>query len=397
METNKNAGYLSGRAPKYENIALPDELRGNVKNYKENIYQSPIKTSAGDVHFSGGGADSNVPNYFGHTRIEDMADNKTRRVIEVQSDLYQKGNLEQELPHKIDYSYLDSSKIKQKPNNGLFYVEDSSGTPVKFAETKAQLIKDLSGEFDKKELKRIAEVKKLQQYNDPTAHFRMVREEIKKAAEDGKTKLQFPTGETAMKIEGLGQGSEWRNIDAMTRVTPENVKVGQTVSRIDDNMDDWIVTDVLGDGKFRAIPKRDLEISNDYEMYTKFKDWGHYSDDTGELNWDSILKDDVAMKKLNDSPYPETFDISGKVDTNNPIYKFYEKEMQKYLSKFGGKKVVDENGVSWIEVPIKKEWGKMPVEAFGKIKTNPLYIGAGGSLAGTIGAGLLQKSRKKNK
>jgi hypothetical protein len=32
----------------------------------------------------------------------------------------------------------------------------------------------------------------------------MVREEIKKAAQDGKTKLQFPTGETAMKIEGLG-------------------------------------------------------------------------------------------------------------------------------------------------------------------------------------------------
>lgn len=27
-----------------------------------------------------------------------MADNKTRRVIEVQSDLYQKGNLERELP-----------------------------------------------------------------------------------------------------------------------------------------------------------------------------------------------------------------------------------------------------------------------------------------------------------
>ena len=46
----------------------------------------PIKTSAGTTHF-GKESDS----YFGHTRIEDMADNKTRRVIEVQSDLYQKG------------------------------------------------------------------------------------------------------------------------------------------------------------------------------------------------------------------------------------------------------------------------------------------------------------------
>ena len=61
----------------------------------------------------------------------------------------------------------------------------------------------------------------------------------------------------------------------------------------------------------------------------------------------------------------ESFDISGKVDTNNPIYKFYEKDVQKYLNKFGGKKIVDPQGVSWIEVSIKKEQGKLPIEAFG--------------------------------
>ena len=33
---------------------------------------------------------------------------------------------------------------------------------------------------------------KLKQYNDPTAHFRMFREEIAKAADDGKTKLPCP-------------------------------------------------------------------------------------------------------------------------------------------------------------------------------------------------------------
>ena len=67
---------------KYESISLPDDLRGSVKNYTENIYASPIKTSAGNVHFGGSKAGEN---YFGHTRVEDMADNKTRRVIEVQS------------------------------------------------------------------------------------------------------------------------------------------------------------------------------------------------------------------------------------------------------------------------------------------------------------------------
>ena len=44
----KKGGYAS---PKYENVSLPDELKGNVKNYQENIYESAIKTSAGNVHF----------------------------------------------------------------------------------------------------------------------------------------------------------------------------------------------------------------------------------------------------------------------------------------------------------------------------------------------------------
>lgn len=87
-------------------------------------------------------------------------------------------------------------------------------------------------------------------------------------------------------------------------------------------------------------------------------------------------------ENLANSNLAETFDISGKVDTNNPIYKFYEKDVQKYLNKFGGKKVVDDKGVSWIEVPITKEQGKMPVEAFGKAQ-----IGTVGKIG--IGLGVL--------
>jgi len=60
----------------------------------------------------------------------------------------------------------------------------------------------------------------------------------------------------------------------------------------------------------------------------------------------------------------ETFDISGKIDTQNPIYKFYENEMQKYLKRFGAQRVTDDKGVSWFEVPIKEEYGKRPVQAF---------------------------------
>jgi hypothetical protein len=205
-------GATGGR---YENITLPDDLRGNVQNYQENIYESPIKTSAGQVHF--GQPKDGVENYFGHTRIEDMADNKTRRVIEVQSDLFQKGNLEREM-------------------SGF------RGT-------------------DKVYLKRKQDLAKLQQYNNPTAHFRMVREEIQKAAKDGKEKLQFPTGETALKIEGLGQGDLWhlgynQERGGGIRLTPDALKIGEEVVQ---GSDKWIITDVLEDGKFKAVQKNIYE------------------------------------------------------------------------------------------------------------------------------------------
>lgn len=115
-----------------------------------------------------------------------------------------------------------------------------------------------------------------------------------------------------------------------------------------------------------------------------------------------------TVEKLGDGVFGdprnvEQFDISGKVDTNNPIYKFYEKDVQKYLNKFGGKKVVDDKGVEWIEVPINKEMGNAPVEAFGKAQINPLLWGAGITGLGAVGANTLPKKpseaiqNKKNK
>ena len=349
-----------GFSTKYDNVALPDELRGKVANYKENIYESPIATSAGDTHFN-----YTTKNYFGHTRIEDMADNKTRRVIEVQSDLYQKGNLEREgaqareiLGSGDELQKLKNEKLDMdlesygKDGEGMSEMADPEGFNQRYGEVSSR-IKQLeeggsstSSETNKfirqQAQQRTNEIAKLQQYNDPTAHFRMVREEIKKAAQDGKTKLQFPTGETALKIEGLGENTRrWFNVNN-NELTPQMLHIGNEVQQGLPNMGDdrWIITDVLGDGKFVAVPRRrvsDLEIE--------------------------ALKAGQT-ENLSFGGNRESFDISGKVDTNNPIYKFYEKDVQKYLNKFGGKRVVDDKGVSWVEVPIKKEWAKMPVEAF---------------------------------
>jgi hypothetical protein len=342
IRTGKNVPYPQNLMPVaegnftpiYENVSLPDSLRGRVANYKENIYESPVKTSAGGTHFR-----DNSNNYFGHTRIEDMVDNKTRRVIEVQSDLYQKGNLEQSVARA------------EMPRGGIMRKSDMEG------------------------------LQKLQQYNDPTAHFRMVREELKKAAQDGKTKVQFPTGETAMKIEGLGERNNWEinttdrsGAPFIAKAEIGDLKVGQQISQ--QRGDDWIITDVLGDGKFKAVPMREMESIAEMANTTidklpksEFKDYARASQ--------------------------ETFDISGKVDTNNPIYKFYEKDLGRYLkNNFNAQTVVDKQGVKWMEVPITKDMADKPVTAFGKIATSPLVIGAG---ATALGVGALKYAEKKSK
>lgn len=437
----------------HENVVLSDDIRGNVADYETRIYESPIKTSAGDIHFSQVGGSSSE-NYFGHTRIEDMVPSKaddleplakearkyksaeefvkaieyhglynskdyesilkngfrdanegvyvatkdealdygeviptlvrkeaknlevskdgkvpiagmsfdakdvipipreldtpqaltdfynkavkeedrTRRVIEVQSDLYQKGKLENETTYS-DRNYMDwvEEKTGKLPGDLPFQEEEKMHQEYR---------KSLIGKG-----KRGKEIQKLQQYNDPTAHFRMVREEVKKAAQDGKTKLQFPTGETAMKIEGLGDSTIW-SADNSTNITPQELKVGLEIYRgsegvgTDEN-DIWIITDVLGDGKFKAVQK---------SIY----------DNIGSATYDAPIS--LEQRRINLS---ETFDISGKVDTNNPIYKFYEKDLGRYLrNKYGASLVTDDKGVTWNEVKIDPDMATAPVIAF---------------------------------
>lgn len=316
---------IGGWTPMHEGTTLPDSLRGPIQNYFERIYESPIKTSAGKAHFEHLG-ESIAPGYFAHTRAEDLPRGKegtTRRIIELQSDLFQKGNLQDE--------YLNP-KFATRYNSKF-------GTPEE-------------QELFNKSLER------LKPYEN-TWHERIIREEIKQAAKDGKTKLQFPTGETAMKIEGLGISEDrWfisrpgaRGID----LKPDMLKVGleirggeREVARIQRPgegwvADSWIITDVLGEGKFKAIPKG---------SFIKFME-------------DQNLSYKEALEGAADS-IGETFDISGKIDTNNPIYRFYEKEVARYLKRVAPdtKLITDKQGVTWYQMEVPKAAKDRPIEAF---------------------------------
>jgi hypothetical protein len=159
-------------------------------------------------------------------------------------------------------------------------------------------------------------------------------------------------------------------------LTVDKLKIDET---IDDGFSKWIITDVLGDGKFRAIRKDSLIEEYNYR---------NSIEEGGDGSTFADLSEKAKKEYIDDgsSVYSEQFDISGKVDTNNPIYKFYEKDMGKYLqSKYNAKIIEDSKGVKWYEVDVPKEAADRPVDAFGLIKANPLTIGAG-VFAGALGA-----------
>ena len=326
---------ISG-STKYGSVVLPDSIRGNIQNYAEHVYNSPVKTTGANVHFN----TEKDPGYFAHTRTEDMPGD-TRRVLELQSDLMQKGRLERE---------------KQMTQQQYEYLKN-----------KAEALGDNNVEL----LKHYEEVSKLQPYEN-TWHERIIREEIKQAAKDGKKALQFPTGDTAMKIEGLGTNANWYvpGTPGIRTVPYENIKPGQELHRGGDHpSQNWVVTNVLGDGKFKAMPS----------------DWqDRWEEFAGNMGTDKNDKTGIESYK---NHLEESFDISGRQDTSNPIHKFYEKTVGKYLqNKMGAKLVTDPQGVTWWQVPISKDMAKAPVVAHGFTTPGTLTKASAGSLAAFLGA-----------
>ncbi|MFA7287035.1 MAG: hypothetical protein WC052_05230 [Patescibacteria group bacterium] len=323
---------------RYENVTLPKDIRGDVVEYAEHLYGSPVKTSAGNVHFSDFGMD----NYFAHTRTEDMADGETRRVIEMQSDLMQKGRLDKEA--------FGNRPLDNRNNTN-------------------------------EEIDRGKEIAQLIPYED-TWQERVVKAEVKQAAEDDISTLQFPTGETAMKIEGLGQAESFEYTpeaqpNFSTQIPkvaePSDLVVGRWLRGQGGN---WIITEVLGDGKFKAIPKTLIESYLEKgESILHYLDLSAYENRLTEKNPDhaDFVQSMLDNRKSFLARSSETFDISGKVDTNNPIYKFYESEVGKYLKKrYSAERVTDDQGVSWYQIDVPADAADTPIMVFGDALGNAI-------------------------
>ena len=350
------------KSPRWSNVG--QDFIGDGK-YGEIVYQSPIKTSAGDVHYhqrmysseaarqTGQHMGPSYPNYFSHERHSEYKDHVD--ILETQSDLLQKENFAREFDLSNTVSGTGRSVLEDlnKQKEQLLHDIQLGGRRREYISRLNEIDKKIKN-ITKFGVDRPSEFQKLQPYssNDPLAHLRTARESANYWLYDkGKDYMRFPRGETAMKIEGLGSVRSWGTMENgyLENVTPDMLKVGKQVTQ---NDSDWIITDILGEGKFKAVPKDTLEKA--------IEDAGIAADSIGVNDWISYAR----QHSPNVFDRTETFDISGKVDTKHFVYKLNEKEIPNDLRKQGYQ--VEADGTDWWKIS-KGERPKMPVEAFGAL------------------------------
>ena len=234
--------------------------------YSENIYYSPIPVRAGSAHFGhamGAYMEDVAEKYFGHTRVENNATNTTRRVIEVQTDLYQKGQLEKEAEVTPTALNPENEQTLEQLNETLEYYikelkrEDSEYNRNKLKETENEIDFYKRRETEAKEKKERIAI--LSQYKDPTAHLRMVREEVRQASIDGVKELLFPTGFTARYIEGFVKPNKWTDLSGNILENNKGLKYGDYIR--DTEYDDaWVVVGINEDNEnsITARPQRGI-------------------------------------------------------------------------------------------------------------------------------------------
>lgn len=302
--------------PGYEMVGK--EFTGGGK-YGEVTYESPVQVDAGRKHPELG----NRPNYFSHDRYSDLPDGTTRRSLETQSDLFQNNNLKNE--------------------TGLWHKMEATDNAISFGERLGK------AEVDRLAQERAKEIASLKPYEkDFKSQLLTFNKEIERAGADGMTKYQWPAGSTAMKIEGLGETHSFSVNDRTMELKPSMLKVGMEVNQ-GAHIDPWIVTDVLGEGRFKAISRssllNDLKLDpNTVSGYSTNKILELFKEQSKNRGLDDVPLSDVS----------ETFDVSGKVDNTQFVFRLNETAKVKEAKRLGlnPTKIKTKEGEFWqIDVP----------------------------------------------
>ena len=366
-----------------ESTSLPKEFGLNLDNYKvfqdKNSGRWDLAQNLNDLYLDNGdfagvledtfSTKEEAESFLKFYKEKQIAHvTKTRRVLEVQSDLFQKGR---------DKSLLIGTKVfKNTPNpftyNGDVY-EDlnplgtgkhvKNGLPItlrEFAKARTAFSEKISPENNFLQL--------LNKNNNWVKFF--IKSIIQDSAKKGYEKVLFPTGDTASKVEGHITLEEFKKQkEDRIKELEERNEFNKPVTN----------TDQIPRMSFNFITQGNRKVQVNYRKNDK----GNYqfvatyldTNETRPINAKNVLLDAYnrylsQQTEKNNNEINQLKQELERIEKEGfgalkPIYNFYENTVGNILKKQYGKEnikqITDKHGNTWNEVTIKEKRDKSTI------------------------------------
>lgn len=322
-------------------------FRSDDATKREYTTKPGLKSQGTDDFF-----DMDFPDEVRYTHVP----TKTRRILEVQSDLFQKGRDKENLINFLDYSNLSIAESKKNPGKLILIKNSDTSIPSFLLNEKEILDKTFNSEeeiyqYFNQETNKNQFLQLLNKDNNWVTFF--VKSIIQDSAKKGYEKVLFPSGNTASKVEGHTTLEEFKKQkeNRIKELETELKKIEEV-----ENSDNWFAL------QYKIEEGRIKKINSDLPAFT----------DTNVKTEEEAKE--IVLRKLNGRP-SATFTKEKKNNEINqlkqelervegpegfgalkPIWNFYENTVTNVLNKQFGKnsvkQVTDEYGNTWNEVEI---------------------------------------------
>lgn len=345
-ETAKNDAFTNLNTSYYSNLTVPGGT-----NYTENEIATPAITPniKGHAQFStdngigwfrsddqvvgGKFMEYELPDSMGGgpalSQTEGGKNTKTRRILEVQSDLFQKGRDKKDLIEKasINYDIEQNPKTKEwlvvNNTNDVPSIVSKHSTEIEAKKSKESFLNNQNKESSSNQFLQL-----LNKNNNWVTFF--VKSIIQDSAKKGYEKVLFPKGDTAAKIEGHQTLEEFKK---------------------------------QKEYKIKEIKEEKSKIKPDYEFDKNGNILGDHTESTIQA-----MDSEIAHLKQ------ELADVESGQTQLSSIASFYENIVTNILKKSGYNpvEVTDEYGNKWNETKVKDS-------DFNSIQLAPLSEEQGGN------------------
>jgi hypothetical protein len=411
FEAQKTAQKIPTRI--YEKMSVPGGT-----NYRENEIRTPgiIPAITGHAQFAtkeGIGwfrsdemevrvKDESVPDWDHPTY--NIIGSKTRRILELQSDLFQKGRDNKDLVSKAkpsgdfinqheqsfsidtdegstfytyDEYYLDEGfgpqlKKQYYPKNGQVGREEI----ITLEEYNAAFERKYGKQTDKEEVKQNDFLQLLNKDNNWVTFF--VKAILQDSARKGYEKVMFPSGNTANKIEGQetlenfikvkqdrlkeieqmisGEKPQYVEGSISTAISSEDYeKFKQKATEVIQEDDVEVAVGITADDVLNVMPEGLSEFKNLRKIYVRYE--STYNGPYIDITFDQEPLDSQRSKLINerDQLSREINDAIAGRTSFAAINRFYEQDVRNILQKQGysPQKTTDEYGNSWYEIALQ--------------------------------------------